>query len=59
MKIRRRDGDGIAEQSLPLESVEAAEALKAAATDPDLMTIHTEEATLEDIFVKLTGRGLT
>ena len=59
VKIRRRDGDGIAEQSLPLESVEAAEALKAAATDPDLMTIHTEEATLEDIFVKLTGRGLT
>ncbi len=25
---------------------------------PDLMTIHTEEATLEAIFIELTGRGL-
>mgnify|MGYP000688776488 CR=1 FL=1 len=26
--------------------------------EENLQTIHTEEATLEDIFVKLTGRGL-
>jgi hypothetical protein len=28
------------------------------ASSPDLMTIHTEEATLEAIFIELTGRGL-
>ena len=26
---------------------------------PDLLTIHTEEATLEAIFIELTGRGLS
>ena len=37
---------------------DAGEKLKQAVSSPNLMTIHTEEATLEDIFVKLTGRGL-
>ena len=59
VKIRRRNGEGVTEKSFPLGSAEAGEALKAASSDPALMTIHTEEATLEDIFVKITGRGLT
>jgi ABC-2 type transport system ATP-binding protein len=24
----------------------------------DVVTVHTEEATLEDIFIRVTGRGL-
>jgi hypothetical protein len=28
-------------------------------SDEGLLTIHTEEATLEDIFIQMTGRGLT
>jgi len=58
VKIRTRSGDEIQERSVALGSVEAGEALKIAAADKNLMTIHTEEATLEDIFVKITGRGL-
>ena len=32
--------------------------IRDAVSDEDLMTIHTEEATLEDIFVEYAGRGL-
>ena len=32
--------------------------MKQAMADPGLMTIHTEEATLEAIFIQMTGRGL-
>ena len=59
VKVRIRSGDGVDEKSIPLGSSEAGEILKAAAGDVNLMTIHTEEATLEDIFVEMTGRGLT
>ena len=59
VKIRTRsNGSGVDEKSVPLGSAEAGEMLKVAAGNPNLMTIHTEEATLEDIFVKMTGRGL-
>jgi len=53
----RRDGT-IDEEVVGLDSNEAGDRLKAAAANPALMTIHTEEATLEDIFIQLTGRGL-
>ncbi len=46
------------EQVYDLGTREAGELLKRVADDPRLLTIHTEEASLEDIFVKLTGRGL-
>lgn len=56
--IRVRENDGVKEHSLPLGSPEAADMLREAAGNPDLMTIHTMEATLEDIFVQMTGRRL-
>ncbi len=59
VKIRVREGDTVQEHSLPLGSAEAAEKLREAAGNENLMTIHTEEATLEDIFVRMTGRKLT
>ena len=37
---------------------DAGERLKSAVAAEELMTIHTEEATLEHIFIQLTGRGL-
>jgi ABC-2 type transport system ATP-binding protein len=58
VKIRIRSNGDVEERSVPLGSVEAGELLKVAADNENLMTIHTEEATLEDIFVKITGRGL-
>jgi len=58
VRVRLRSEDGVEERVVGLDGPEAGELLKSVADDPRLMTIHTEEATLEDIFVKLTGRGL-
>ncbi len=59
VRVRVREASGVDERVLPLDGGTAGDELKRAVTSPGLMTIHTEEATLEDIFVKLTGRGLT
>jgi len=58
VRVRLRSEDGVEERVVGLDGPEAGELLKSVADDPRLITIHTEEATLEDIFVKLTGRGL-
>ncbi len=53
----REDG-GVREEVIGLDEAGAGERIKAAVASEGLMTIHTEEATLEAIFIKLTGRGL-
>jgi ABC-2 type transport system ATP-binding protein len=58
VKVRLRAGDGVQERIVSLEDSGAGEELKAAVASPDLMTIHTEEASLEAIFIEMTGRGL-
>ena len=58
VKVRSRQGDEIIEQVVALDTADSGDELKNAVATTGLMTIHTEEATLEDIFVKLTGRGL-
>ncbi len=58
VKVRLRDGDGVREEILPLDGDGSSSRLAELAASPDLMTIHTEEATLEQIFIQLTGRGL-
>ena len=58
VKVRARGPGGVEEQSVPLDAADAGERLKAAVGHPGLMTIHTEEATLESIFIEMTGRGL-
>ena len=58
VKIRAKQGNEVVEETIQLDTDDAGEQLKQAVTTEGLMTIHTEEATLEDIFVKLTGRGL-
>jgi ABC-type multidrug transport system ATPase subunit len=57
VKVRLRDGDGVREEDLGIGG-EDSQRLAELAASLDLMTIHTEEATLEDIFIELTGRGL-
>jgi ABC-2 type transport system ATP-binding protein len=37
---------------------ETAEAIRELFTQEQVVTIHSEEATLEDIFIRITGRGL-
>ncbi len=58
IRVRLRDGDGVREEKLPLDGEQSSARLSELAASPDLMTIHTEEATLEAIFIHLTGRGL-
>ena len=58
VKVRSRSDGEVVERVVSLEAGDVGEKLKEAVAAPGLMTIHTEEATLEDIFVKLTGRGL-
>lgn len=58
VRVRLRDGDGVREEHLPLDGEQSSNRLSDLAASPDLMTIHTEEATLEAIFIRLTGRGL-
>jgi len=58
VKVRLREGEEIREEVVELDAEDAGEKLKAAVGSEGLLTIHTEEATLESIFVKMTGRGL-
>ena len=58
VKVRMRDGDDVAERTVALDDPAAGEALKEAVGAAGLMTIHTEEASLEQIFIEMTGRGL-
>ena len=58
VRVRLRDGDGVREEHIPLDEADSSAKIAALAASPDLLTIHTEEATLEAIFIELTGRGL-
>ena len=58
VKVRLRDGASVREETLPLGGGGASARLAELAASPDLLTIHTEEATLEQVFIRLTGRGL-
>ena len=58
VKIRLRDGDGVREDHLELDGDGSSARFAELAASPDLLTIHTEEATLDQVFIQLTGRGL-
>ena len=58
VRVRLREGSEVKEINLPLDGEKSSARLSELAASPNLMTIHTEEATLEAIFIKLTGRGL-
>jgi ABC-type multidrug transport system ATPase subunit len=58
IRLRRADG-GVDEQVVPLDGEDEATRLAELVARPEVLTIHTEEATLEDVFVQIAGRGLT
>ncbi len=58
VRIRLRDGESHKDTIIKLDEPDASARIAELAASPHLMTIHTEEATLESIFIKLTGRGL-
>jgi ABC-2 type transport system ATP-binding protein len=41
-----------------LDNEETPDAVKNLFTNEQVVTLHSEEATLEDIFIRITGRGL-
>ena len=58
VRVRGADGD-IEERVVELDGEAMGQRLAEATQGGDLLTIHTDEATLEDVFVQMTGRGLT
>jgi ABC-2 type transport system ATP-binding protein len=58
LKIRfYRDGD-LAEEEFPLEDSQVGRRIQEILADYEVLDMHTEEATLEDIFIQLTGKKL-
>ena len=57
VRVRTRNEDRVEEVVISMDEAGAGERLRGLVTE-QVMTIHTEEATLEDIFVQMAGRGL-
>ena len=49
---------GLEHLEIPLDSAETPDAVHDLFSQKKVVTIHSEEATLEDIFIQITGRGL-
>ncbi|MFQ5382450.1 MAG: ABC transporter ATP-binding protein, partial [Dehalococcoidia bacterium] len=58
VRLRMREGETVRDVTLHLDDTDSGRKLQEAVASPALMTIHTEEATLEAIFVEMTGRTL-
>lgn len=56
-EVREADGS-IGEREFALDSAETGHALEELFSNEQVITVHSEEATLEDIFMHITGRGL-
>jgi ABC-2 type transport system ATP-binding protein len=52
------DGGRLEQREIVLDQPETAAAMQALFTSEKVVTVHSEEATLEDIFIRVTGRGL-
>ncbi len=49
----------LADKEIFMDNPDTAEKIHQLFNREDVVTIHSEEASLEDIFIKITGRGLT
>ena len=58
VRVQRRIEGELHEDHIAIDDDDAGERIAQAAAALGLVGIHTEEATLEDIFVQMTGRGL-
>ncbi|OHD15676.1 MAG: multidrug ABC transporter ATP-binding protein [Spirochaetes bacterium GWD1_61_31] len=56
--VRVRRGGGIEEIQVPLDAAATGDSLKRAVDGQEVVTVHTKEASLEEIFITMTGRGL-
>lgn len=58
LKVRAKTREGFEEEILPLDDAQTPQKTKELLERKDIATIHTQEATLEEVFIKLTGRKL-
>jgi len=59
IRVKTARGDAVSETSVVIsDDGLLGERLKAAVESGEVLTLHSEEATLEDIFIAITGRGL-
>jgi ABC-2 type transport system ATP-binding protein len=58
LKMRYHKDGELVEEELPLEDIRAGRRIQEILSDYDVLDMHTEEATLEDIFIQLTGKKL-
>lgn len=49
---------GLEDREISLDEGDTAESVRKLFAEQDVVTIHSEEASLEEVFIKLTGRGL-
>ncbi len=56
-EVENRAGE-VSMVAIPLDVDDTAQKVSSLFSDGRVVTMHTEEATLEDIFIQLTGRGL-
>ncbi|HHN81358.1 MAG TPA: ABC transporter ATP-binding protein [Methanomicrobia archaeon] len=58
LKVKQRSGEGFTEETLPLDETSTPGRMQELLERGDVATIHTQEASLEEVFIKLTGRKL-
>lgn len=58
VRVAYRNGQGMAEQDFHLEGLGSNDVFLSVIRDHPIETLHTQEATLEDIFIQVTGRRL-
>ncbi|MBN1785903.1 MAG: ABC transporter ATP-binding protein [Candidatus Methanofastidiosa archaeon] len=58
LKVKVRTEKGFKEESLPLDHKDTPDRAKELLENRNIATIHTQEATLDEVFIKLTGRKL-
>ena len=59
LKVKVYTPDGrIEEREVPLDNPETSQVVSELFQKEKVITVHTEEATMEDIFIKITGRSL-
>ena len=58
LKAEVAAGSDLKYVEVPMDTPETAEAVRELFSRQNVVTVHSEEATLEDIFIKITGRGL-
>ncbi|MCL6610557.1 MAG: ABC transporter ATP-binding protein [Peptococcaceae bacterium] len=59
VRVEYRSGDGVARREFPLDGLGDNREFMDLLRGGQIETIHTKEATMEDIFIKVTGRSLT